>query len=386
MSKMSRRLVLITELIAPYRIPVFNAMARRSELELHIIFLAETDEALRQWRVYIDEIRFSYQVLRSWRWRMGKQNILINRGLGRALNKLRPQIIICGGYSYIASWEAQLWARRHRVEFVLWTESTHQDARGKRPWVEWLKTYFLRHCDRFVVPGKASFDYLRLLASSSAEILTAPNAVDNGWFAGQAGNIKSHAAEFRQRMNLPSRFILFAGRLVPEKGVFDLLAAYAKLDSSLRSEVGLVFAGDGISKTELAKQAKQITPGTVFFPGFAQREDLAGLYALAELLVLPTHSDPWGLVVNEAMACGLPIIVSNVAGCAVDLVEDGWNGYIVPLRDAEKLSAAIDSVVQQPEMRLQMGARSLELIRNYSPEACADGLAATAISGPGEAL
>ncbi|MGB0115205.1 MAG: glycosyltransferase, partial [Terriglobales bacterium] len=141
---------------------------------------------------------------------------------------------------------------------------------------------------------------------------------------------------------------------------------------------GLVFAGDGISREELMQQAKLINPGAVCFPGFAQREDLAGLYALADTLVLPTHSDPWGLVVNEAMACGLPIIVSSVAGCSADLVEDGWNGYVVPPRDAEKLSVAIDSVVRQPELKQQMSARSLERIQNYSPEACADGLAAAA--------
>jgi 1,2-diacylglycerol 3-alpha-glucosyltransferase len=303
-----------------------------------------------------------------------------------ALNKLRPQIIICGGYSYAASWQALLWARRHRVEFVLWSESNRSDSRTERPLVEWLKSAFLRRCDRFVVPGKASFEYLELLGSPPTNILTAPNAVDNSWFATGAENARLHANEFRQKLKLPSRFILFVGRLVPEKGVFDLLAAYAKLESSLRSEVGLVFAGDGISKTELIRQAKQITPGAVLFPGFAQREDLAGLYALADLLVLPTHSDPWGLVVNEAMACGLPIIVSSVAGCSADLVEDGWNGYVVPLQDAEKLSAAIDSVVRHPELRRQMSARSLERIRNYSPEACADGLAAAAISARTEAL
>src|SRR5208283_2209246 len=115
---MRRRLVLITEIIAPYRIPVCNALARRPELDVHVIFLAETDETLRQWRVYTDEIRFSYQVLPSWRWRTGKDSVLINRGLSSALNKLRPQIIICGGYSYVASWQALWWARGHRVEFV----------------------------------------------------------------------------------------------------------------------------------------------------------------------------------------------------------------------------------------------------------------------------
>jgi glycosyltransferase involved in cell wall biosynthesis len=167
---------------------------------------------------------------------------------------------------------------------------------------------------------------------------------------------------------------------VPEKGVFDLLEAYAKLESSLRSELGLVFAGDGVSTAELAQRAKRISPGTVCFPGFAQREDLAVLYALAEALVLPTHSDPWGLVVNEAMACGLPIIVSSVAGCSADLIEDGWNGYVVPPHDVEKLSLAINSLMRQPELRQRMGTHSSERIRNYSPEACAEGLAAAAIS------
>jgi glycosyltransferase involved in cell wall biosynthesis len=377
---MTRKIVILTEIIAPYRIPVFNALARRAGVDLRAIFLAETDKALRQWRIYTDEIRFSYEVLPSWRWRAGKSSFLINRGLWSALNKVSPQVIICGGYNYAASWEALLWARRHGVPFVLWSESNSQDARGGRAWVESLKAYFLRHCDRFVVPGKASFEYLRSLGSPEASILTAPNAVDNRLFATQAEATRAHATEFREKLELPSRFILFVGRLVPEKGVFDLLEAYAKLGSDLRSEVGLVFAGDGVSREELAQRAKRISPGVVCFPGFAQREDLAGLYALAETLVLPTHSDPWGLVVNEAMACGLPIIVSSVAGCSADLVEDGWNGYVVPPRDSEKLSVAIDSLLRQPELKRQMSSHSSERIRNYSPEACADGLAAAAIS------
>jgi len=380
MSKMSRRLVILTEIIAPYRIPVFNVLARRAGLDLHVMFLAETDEALRQWRVYKNEICFSHQILPSWRWRAGKNIVLINRGLWSALNKVSPQVIICGGYNYAASWEALLWARRHGVAFVLWSESNGQDARQGRAWVEFLKTYFLRHCDRFVVPGKASFEYLRSLGSPEASILTAPNAVDNSWFATQAENTRAHAAEFREKLGLPSRFILFVGRLVPEKGIFDLLEAYAKLESGVRSEVGLVFAGDGVSKEKLAQQAKRISPGTVCFPGFAQREDLVALYALAETLVLPTHSEPWGLVVNEAMACGLPIIVTSVAGCSADLVEDGWNGYVVPPRDSERLSVAINSLVRQPGLKRLMSARSSERIRNYSPEACADGLAAAALS------
>jgi glycosyltransferase involved in cell wall biosynthesis len=235
------------------------------------------------------------------------------------------------------------------------------------------------------VPGKASREYLQSLGSEQKIISIAPNAVDNAWFRNRGEEVRRRAADFRASLGLPPRFILFSGRLVPQKGVFDLLDAYAKLESDIRSQVGLVFAGDGFCRTELEQQAKRISPGVICFTGFAHRENLAGLYALAEALVLPTHSDPWGLVVNEAMACGLPIIVSNVAGCSADLVKDGWNGYIVPPRDADKLSLAINSLVRQPELRERMSARSTEWIQNYSPEACANGLAVAAI-GPGKGM
>jgi 1,2-diacylglycerol 3-alpha-glucosyltransferase len=382
---MSRRTVILTEIIAPYRIPVFNALARMAALNLHVIFLAETDETIRQWRVYRSEIRFSYQVLPSWRWRAGRNSLLINRGLWRALNEACPQVIICGGYNYLASWQALWWARKHKVEFVLWSESNRYDARSGKPFVESLKRYFLRKCDKFVVPGKASYEYLRTLGSGVKTILTAPNAVDNSLFASQAEKTRASAAGFREKLNLPRRFILFVGRLVPEKGVFDLLEAYAKLENDVRSDVGLVFAGDGLSKEELMQRAKQIRPGLVCFPGFAQRDDLANIYALAEAFVLPTHSDPWGLVVNEAMACGLPVIVTRVAGCSADLVEDGWNGYLVPPRDVEKLSTAINSIVRDPELKKIMGEHSIRRIQSYSPEACAAGLAAAAASNAEQA-
>src|SRR5262249_42720971 len=133
---MSRRTVVISEIIAPYRIPVFNALAQEKDLDLHVIFLAETYVALRQWRVYKEEIKFSYQVLPSWRWEAGGRNLLLNHGLWLALNQINPEAIICGGYNYPASWRALWWARRHRVRFVLWSESNQQDSRPGRFWVE----------------------------------------------------------------------------------------------------------------------------------------------------------------------------------------------------------------------------------------------------------
>jgi len=373
-----RRILILSEIISPYRIPVFNALAVHEAVDLHVIFLAETDPGLRHWPVYKDEISFSYQVLPSHRLRVGDYNLLLNRGLRSCLTKFAPEAVICGGYNYVASWEALWWCRRHQVDFVLWSESNRHDARKGRAWVESMKSYFLARCDRFVVPGKASSEYLQSLGLPEARIAVAPNAVGNGWFAAQADRVRAQAAEFRTRFGLPGQFLLFVGRLVEEKGIFDLLDAYGKLGDDIRSQTGLVITGDGPCRRQLEKIARSIRAGAICFPGFVHRDDLAGLYALAECLILPTHSDPWGLVVNEAMACGLPVVVTNVAGCSPDLVENGWNGYVVSPRDSPALEAAMDSMLRNPELKAKMSLRSCQRIQNYSPEVCAAGLATAA--------
>jgi glycosyltransferase involved in cell wall biosynthesis len=374
------KLVILSEIIAPYRIPVFNALAQHQSIDLHVIFLAETDPTLRQWDVHKDEIAFSYEVLPSWRRRVGHHNILLNRSVNTALHKSDPEAILCGGYNYLASWQSLLWARRHRVPFSLWAESTTRDLRSGSHLVNFLKAKFMHQCAAFVVPGKASFEYVMNYGAPEERIFTAPNAVDTKFFAVRAEAVRRDAATHRRMLRLPDRFFLFVGRLVRDKGVFDLMQAYASLAPELRAEIGLVLGGDGAARPELERQAKLIAPGAVFFPGFAQREQLASYYALAETFVFPTHSDPWGLVVNEAMACGLPIISSDVAGCVADLVEDRWNGRVAGASDVQSLSHAMEELATNPEARRQMGQRSRERILHYSPGACAAGIASAVLS------
>jgi glycosyltransferase involved in cell wall biosynthesis len=368
------RLVIITEIIAPYRIPVFNALAARSEIELHVIFLSENDPSLRLWRVYKDEIKFSYEVLPSWRQRFGRHNVLVNRGLVSALNRIKPGVVLCGGYNYLASWEAAGWARIHRVPLLLWSESTALDARRGHRLVEFMKTRFLRLCRGFVVSGKSSFHYLKDLGIPERQIFAAPNAVDTQLFSGLADAARRDAIQVRTRHSLPARYFLYVGRLVEAKGVFDLLEAYAKLSEEIRAEVSLVFVGDGSDRAKLMERASAIAPGTILFPGFAHREELAEFYALADALIFPTHSDPWGLVVNEGMACGLPVVATSVAGCTEDLVRDGWNGFVIPPRDSSSLATAMGRLAADSALRIEMGARSREKIGEYSPEAWAQGL------------
>ncbi len=370
---MITKLVIITEIIAPYRIPVFNALAQRPEIDLHVLFLSENDPSLRQWRVYKEEIKFHYDVLPSWRRRLAGYNLLINRGVRPALNRIKPDVVLCGGYNYLASWQAARWAKDHRAPLLLWSESTAFDQRRGYPFVEFIKTRFLNLCTAFVVSGKSSANYLIDLGMAEKKIFTAPDAVDVALFS-QLAEAASQSGVSARSDHLPSRYFLYVGRLVEEKGVFDLLEAYAQLGPELRSQIGLVFAGDGAEREALAERASKITAGTIQFLGFVHREQLPEFYALADGFVFPTHSDPWGLVVNEAMACSLPIIVTNVAGCALDLVQDGWNGFVVPPRDPSRLAAAMAQLAGDSSLGTEMAANSRKRIEAYSPAAWAEGM------------
>lgn len=372
------KVALLTEIISPYRIPVFNALAREEAIDLHVIFLAETDPAQRQWLVYKDEIKFSYEVLPSWRWRWRGSHVLLNRGMRMALQRFRPNSILCGGYNHPAFWQALAWTKFHSAHFAAWIESTSLDQRHPSILAEVMKRQFIRNCNSFAVPGKSSFAYVRSMGVPEERIHTAPNAVDIRRFANLARSARDRDQQCRTELHLPQRYFLYAGRIIPGKGVLHLLESYTRLAPNLRAQVGLVFVGEGAARNEVMKNAAKISPGTIVFPGFAQRDQLAGYYALAEALVFPTLSDPWGLVVNEAMACGLPIIATDVAGCTADLVHHGENGYVVPAANVEKLTEAMEAFARDPQLASRMGERSARLIEAFSPEHCAAGLAAAA--------
>ena len=370
---MKRRLVILTELIAPYRIPVFNALAARSEVDLHVIFLSETDPSLRQWPVYKDQISFSYEVLPHWRRRLGKYNLLVNRGVSDALDRIQPDAVVCGGYSYLSSWSAARWARRYHVPLLLWSESTVNDARDSHGPVEFLKGRFVAQCSAFVVPGKSSFGYLCSLGVHADRIFVAPNAVDIEFFSAAAQNAQALNTGVA---DIPlERFFVYVGRLVIQKGIFELLEAYATLEPGARSKVGLVFIGDGPATLALQRRIAEIKEPHVYCAGFLNRERLAHFYTRADALVLPTYTDTWGLVVNEAMACGTPVIATSVAGCVPDLIEEGITGFVVPPRDVPALATAMAMIARDPELKGRMKRRCSQLIRSFSPQTWAEGVA-----------
>ena len=170
------------------------------------------------------------------------------------------------------------------VPFILWVESTERDTRSRNRLIEFLKRGFIRRCSAFVVPGKSSLLYVKNYGALEKDIFTAPNAVDTELFAQQAGTVRQEPERRREALQLPPRFFLFVGRLVREKGVFDLLEAYGKLTPESRTLVSLVLVGDGAAREEVIRRAQKISPGQVRCAGFVQRDQLAGYYALAKAL------------------------------------------------------------------------------------------------------
>lgn len=372
---MKRRAVILTEIIAPYRIPVFNALAARGDLDLHIIFLSENDPSLRQWHVYKDEINFSFEVLPSFRRHIGTYNLLLNTGVQAALRRACPQAIVCGGYNFRAYWQAARWSARNHAALLLWSESNAADKPRNRA-VEFLKKRFARKCRAYIAAGATSRDYLLQLCAPPHSVFVAPDAVDVTLYASAAAKARASSAALRIEHALPQHYFLYVGRLVEEKGVFDLLAAYAALEENIRARIGLVFVGDGPGREALQRRASNIHYGDIKFCGWVHRERISEFYALAEALIFPTHSDPWGLVVNEAMACSLPIVASDVAGCVADLVQPSRNGFTFHPRDTAALSEIMRTLAAEPVLIQSMGAQSFEMIQSHTPELCAAGFAA----------
>lgn len=348
------RLTLLTEIPAPYRIPLFNALAER--VELKVIFLAARHQQ-RPYRRHESEFAFSRLVLPHRDVTIAGRWLVLNRGIREAL--VGSDVVLIGGWNQPAFWQALVWAKARRVPVIAWVESTERDRRSAR--FEPMKRSVVRLIDAFLVPGRASYAYLRSLGIENDRITTAPNAVDRALFE----TAMADGGHMRTRP-----LVLAVGRLAPEKGLDVLLRATSDLP------VDVALAGVGPEERSLRALAGQ----NVRFLGQVDRDELADLYANADVLALPSRSETWGMVLNEAALAGLPLVASDAAGAAYELVVDGENGFRVPADDVGALREALRRLTEDPELRARFGARSREIGAGYSPEAWADAVAGLCMS------
>jgi glycosyltransferase involved in cell wall biosynthesis len=199
-----------------------------------------------------------------------------------------------------------------------------------------------------------------------------PSAVDNDWWSEQA--VKADRSAVRAAWGVPPNgsVVLFCAKLQPWKGPGDLLAAFARANVS---DSYLVFAGDGPERNNLERSAREMGFGDrVRFLGFLNQSQLAAVYCAADFFVLPSLFEPFGLVVNEAMLCGLPVAVSDCVGARFDLVRPDENGYVYRAGDVEALAAILGDILGDPEKRARMSAAARRRMESWSPREYAESM------------
>lgn len=290
-------------------------------------------------------------------------------------------------YGYPDARAALAWCRQHRkVAVNLWATNEHDTKRIA--WREHVKRVIVSLYDAALAGGTAQAAYLARLGFDPAYIFYTQNVIDNDYFKRGADTARRNPNAFKHLPGLddPRPFFLASNRYIPIKNLGRLLSAYAQYHSRVAEPWRLVLLGDGPQRPHLEAQiTRHRLSDDVVLGGFRQIEDLPAYYGLAGAFVHPTLKDTWGVVVNEAMAAGLPVLVSDRAGCTPDLVIEGETGFRFDPYDIEQLAGLLERTAHPETDRASLGAAGQRLVEtNFSLEQFASGLWDAFLRGVGE--
>jgi len=285
------------------------------------------------------------------------------------------------GYASINSLQAILAANALGIPVLLRAESWLAD-RVRSPWKLATKSAFFNLLGKgiaAVLPiGTVNAAYWTHYFGASVPQFLMPYAVNNGYFAGLAAAAAPREQELRAELGLSAErpVILFASKLQQRKHADHLLEAYSRLiaDRTPQERPYFVVVGDGEQRAQLEAQAKQLRLEDVRFAGFRNQSELPRFFQLADVFVLPSQHEPWGLIVNEAMASGCPVIVSTDVGCHADLITDGVEGCVFPFGDIRALTQALHHVFSCPRSAAKMGEAARRRITTWTYEEDVQGL------------
>ncbi len=286
------------------------------------------------------------------------------------IGRERFDAFLVHGWNARTYWQAirACWATRTPV-LVRGDSQLADDSPAKRVAKGALYPHFMRRFAACLSVGTRSEAYFRHYGAQ--RVVRSPHFVDNEAFATAAGRARRARDVLRAAMGIrPNRtVVLFAGKLIARKRPLDLIAAAQGVPTA-----HVLFVGDGVLRAACGRAARAAGV-PVTFAGFVNQRAMAQMYAVADLLVLPSgRRETWGLVVNEAMACGLPVVVSDAVGCAPDLVHDGVTGFAYPVGDIPALRRALAILATDPTRRTQLGHAAVAHVATHSAEHAAAGV------------
>ena len=284
------------------------------------------------------------------------------------------------GYGYAAYVLAFLAAKSRGLP-IFFRSETHlglQRAAWKRRLRDGALSLAFRFVDCFLAIGSANRAYYQALGVPEAKIFDVPYTVDNDRFIAAAQLTPAERRDVRNQLGLPNDrlVVLYASKFMTRKHPDDVIRAVARLrDEGMQSS--LLFVGTGeLEATLRAMVVEHNLQDRVVFAGFINQAELPRVYAASDVFVLPSENEPWGLIVNEVMCAGVPIVVADEVGCVPDLVPDGVNGIHMRVGDLDSLVDALRRTLQDEDQRRSMGRASLAIIRDWGYEKCRQGMRA----------
>lgn len=293
-------------------------------------------------------------------------NAVVKR-VNNVLSEIKPEVVAIPGWDALASFIALWWCLEMKIPTVLMSDSQEHDEK-RVWWKEAVKRRIVRLHSAGFVGGKPHRVYMNSLGMGVERIVAGCDVVDNAYFAEGASVARQNSDSIRKEFFLPDRYFLVSSRFVPKKNLPGVLRAYAKYRRAVGDEAWkLVLLGDGPLKPQIISIREKLgLAEMVLLPGFKQYSDLPVYYGLAGAFVLASTSEQWGLVVNEAMASGLPVIVSSQCGCTPDLVVNGHNGFTFDPFDLDELAGHMAFVSGNTCNRVEMGQASRNIIDFWS--------------------
>jgi glycosyltransferase involved in cell wall biosynthesis len=367
--------------IGPYHHARLNASADR----LSVIGVEWSAKGHDPWGEAASSVRYSKLSLFPEATNQYPEKRELRRALWRALERASPDIVAVNGWNNFGSLIATDYCIRHGIPMVVMSESSRKDE-ARTGWKEMAKRRIVALYSAALVGGQRHVDYLVELGMPRDRIFTGYDVVDNRYFRQKAEEVRNQTSGVRQKYALPENYFLASARFVEKKNLPKLIEAYAeyRCQSEVRGQMSevssgssvwdLVLLGDGPLKTDLSRLISDLRLNEhVHLPGFKQYEELPVYYGLAKAFVHVSTIEQWGLVVNEAIACGLPVIVSDRCGCAPELVND--NGFTFDPGNRHELVARLSEMASLLDKeRRHLGENSCRIAGDFAPERFGEGL------------
>lgn len=370
------KIVIIESVITPFEIARFNVINEKLGNDLLVLFQNQS-EKIRNWRLNPGNMHFKYKVLPDIPIRMGTTDLFtlhLNYSTYSELIRIDPDAVISCGWDSLAAYLSYAYCKKYHKKYIVWAGSTINEPSWRRALSEPLVRFLVRNSDACIAYGTRAKDYLMNIGANEDKIFIGWNSIDNSYFEAKSRITDHEKDRLKAQLKINTRrVVLYVGQLIRRKGIHDLFDAFSLLKKQT-ADVTLLIVGSGKEEPALKKRVVEEGIPDVVFSGFIDYDQLPKYFGLSDVFVLPSSEEVWGLVINEAMACGLPVITTNKVGASVDLLKDGLNGFMIKDKAPLELCDAMRKVITDESLRIKMADSSRVIIRNFTMDDTAQGV------------